>query len=448
MDLHILKFGGTSMGSADAIRRCCAIVKTAAQKNTIVVVVSAMSGVTNELITLADAARRKKMRRVFAQLNRLRKNHHTALVALDSIHSDSHWNTFFVPLFQKLEAILEAISAIGEVSDKTLAVVSSFGERLSSWLMHFALQNYGLTTQRLSAARVIRTNSQYLEADVDFPRTKRLCEKHLLPLIRSHIIPVVTGFISEDSSGSMTILGRGGSDYTASILGVSMRAKRIEIWTDVDGVLSADPRFVSGTKLWKHIAMDVMAEMAYGGAKVLHPKTIVAAVSYNIPVVIKNTFNPSSLGTTVVPHDGVGPRGIVVDKNQVLFHLTNPSILEGVGFINRCSSVFSEHRVPMDVCATSEITFTCSVRGKDYTPVLDRALAKMATLETHRTVAKICIVGAGIGSDATVLSRIFSVLKKTKVYTISSGASFNNITFFVDAAQADTVLQKLHATLF
>lgn len=448
MQTHILKFGGTSMGSAEAIGCCVNIIKQAKRKNRIVVVVSAMSGVTNELIALAENARGKKIRVVKKQLHQLKEKHRIALYEIDPALFEKRWDIIFIPLFNELESVLHEVAAIGEASGRTLAIIYSFGEKLSSWLMCHAIQSAERASVQISAERVIRTNSNYLEADVDFIKTKKLCAKQLAPILRAGAIPVITGFIGKDNLGNTTLLGRGGSDYTASIIGIGLRAERVEIWTDVDGVMSADPRLVKKTKLWKKISIEVMAEMAYGGAKILHPKTIVAAVAHHIPVIIKNTFNPNSAGTTITPRDINGAHGIVIDKNQVLLHLTNLDMLGGVGFINRCSGIFNTLHIPIDVCATSEVTFTCSINRQDYNRLLIAALKKIAALNIYQTVAKVCVVGVAIGKKAKILARIFGLLSNYKIYTISSNASFNNITFFVDANKAKTVLQKLHSNLF
>jgi len=337
---------------------------------------------------------------------------------------------------------------VGELADKSYAVICSFGERLSSRIMYYAIIHSGSLARRVPAIRLVRTDSHYKEAEVDFQRTKINFKRIVAPLLKKGIVPVIDGFVGKDTSGDTTLLGRGGSDYTASIAAVSLGADSIEIWTDVDGIMSADPRLIKNPKIWSEIDVSVMAEMAYGGAKVLHPKMVIPALNNDIHVRIKNTFNRSARGTEIIKNGKYGLRGIVADKNQTLLHLTNVDMLDGVGFIQKCSEICTQHDVPIDVCATSEISFTLTIHRDDYTSQLKKSLEKIAQLENYDNVAKICIIGNNITHDPIFLASVFTSLSGYKIYTVSIGTSFNNVTLIVNQNNADKILKVLHKALF
>ena len=445
-NIKVFKFGGTSMGTSKSIAQCAKIIQNATKDSKVIVVVSALSQVTNELISLIDLAKKQKPRLIADRLDALEEKHRKTLeFFVDDL--DDAWINLY-PIFKELRQILTGISLVGDISDKTSAAIWSYGERLSSWIMHYALWNDDVANRRISATKLIQTNSNYLDAEVDFKRTKANCKRLLAPLVKDNQAVVITGFVARDKHKHITTLGRGGSDYTASIVGLSMHASQIEIWTDVDGVMSADPRIVPNAKVWNELDVNVMAEMAYVGAKVLHPKTITPALQGKIPVYIKNTFNLDAKGTKIVEQDKKGLRGIVVKKDQLLLHLSNPVILNQIGTIHEYSHVFGDYNIPIDVCATSEISISFSIDTKDKSEKLYKDLKKLAKLTVHSGLAKLCIVGNQIGNDAFILERIFKTLKNYKIYTVSNGASFNNITLMINQKEVDEILKKLHGELF
>lgn len=446
MSIKVLKFGGTSMGTTESISQCAQIVKKTAEKEKTIVVVSALSKVTNELIELIELAKSQRSSQIIKRLDALEQRHKQTLKPFVN-NLEKSW-VIFIPIFKELRQILTGISLVGDISEKTSAAIWSYGERLSSWIMHFALIQENVANERVIATKLIKTDSNYLNAAVDFSKTKVSTKKVIGPVLKSKSAVVVTGFIGSDDDKHLTTLGRGGSDYTASILGLSMGAKDIEIWTDVDGVMSADPRIIKDAKVWKEINIDVMSEMAYIGAKVLHPKTISPALLGKIPVYIKNTFKPTAPGTKIVEADKKGIKGIVVKKDQTLLHLSNPIILNQIGTIHEYSHVFADNDISIDVCATSEISITFSINSKDKQEKLFEGLRELANLDVNENMAKVCIVGSHIGNDAKILAKIFNSLEKYKIYTISNSASFNNITLMVKEKDADEILKVLHKRLF
>jgi aspartate kinase len=448
-NIKILKFGGTSMGNADAIKQSASIIIKTTKEQPTVVVVSAVSGVTDKLINLTKFAINRKTGQVTQVFQEIKELHQTILTKLVSKERMlKTWEQVFLPLFDQLEPILIGTSFVGDISDKSYATVCSFGERLSSHLITACLKEQGIAAQRCFSADIIATNNNHLEASVNFTATKAQCEAQLQSLLSQNFTPVVTGFIGRSNEGDLTLLGRGGSDYTAAIIGSCLNASAIEIWTDVDGIMSADPRKVANAKLWNAIDYQVTAEMAHSGAKVLHPKTIFPAIQNNIPVWVKNTFNPSAIGTKIVPQKETGLRGIVVDKEQILIHLTSPSMLDEAGFIERSSACFLEHNISIDLCVTSEVSVTYSVKAEKIPTKLVNALTQIARVEQTHELAKICLIGQNISCDSNILADIFDTLRLYKIYTVAKGASFNNITFCVERQYADEILQLLHTRLF
>lgn len=451
MKLVIQKFGGTSMGNSEAITQCAKIVADQAKKGQVVAVVSAMSGVTDKLLDMTEMARKQKPKLIAATLNELETRHKKTLAAfIDKDKSDEIWEEEFARSFKKLRTILIGISYVGDLSEKSTAMVASYGERLSSRIMKYALIKEGLKSERFNTVRLVRTDSNYLSAEVDLKRTKICHRRVLTPFLSKGIVPVLTGFIGKDTHGDLTLLGRGGTDYTASLAGICLGASRVDIWTDVDGVMSTDPRKVKHVCLWDKIDMATISEMAHSGAKVLHPKTISAAVEKGIPVWVKNTFNTAASGTEVIMEDKTpGVRGITVSKNQLIVHLQEPGMLAGVGFIRKVAEIFEKYRIPMDVCTTSEVTFSVSLDSKKYNPRIIKELKKIAhSVKVINKLAKICVIGVDIGCDGEILDRVITALKKNRVYSVSNGASFSNITVLIDETEADEALLKLHTAIF
>lgn len=451
MTTIIQKFGGTSMGTIESISQCVDIVERARRKTNVIVVVSALGGVTDQLLALIQTAQKGYTRKAQKMITALEQRHRETMNAfVHPTEEDAVWEEEFAPSFERLSIMITGISYCRDVSDRSTALIASLGERLSSRVMRLALQNRNLDSERINAVRLVRTDSIHTAANVDLKKTKMCTQRVLRPLLKKGVTPVVTGFIGRDRHGDLTLLGgRGGSDFTASIMGISTGADRIEIWTDVDGVMSADPRKVKNVVTWKTLDINVMSELSHGGAKVLHPKTITAAVDADIPVVVRNTFNSSAPGTKIVKkEEQKGVRGIAVDKGQVLYHFTEPGMLAGLGFIRKCAQTFEEHDVPLDVVAASEITLSLSTEAQYASRELLKDLEKIAQVEVIPNLAKVCIIGNEISADRALLAQVFAALKGSQIHAVSIGASSNNITLLVDEEHADAVLMQLHNSLF
>ena len=451
MSLKSIKFGGTSMGSAKSILECADITKKASKSNSVIVTVSAIGGVTSKLLNIIQLAKNQKPRLVNKKVSELQVLHREILenILSDNKSSERVCEKNILPLFKSLRSILYGTSLVGDLTSKTIAHICSFGEKLSSHLAMQALHKVGVTSQRVESEKIIRTDSCYLEANIHTKMTYLACRKTLTPLLKKNIVPIVTGFIGKDTHGDITLLGRGGSDYTAAILAVALFAKVIEIWTDVDGIMSSDPKIVPNSLTWSILDIQLMSEMAYSGAKVLHPKSITTAVERGIPVYVLNVFNRKAKGTKVVVDKTEGVKGITISKNNVLLHLENPNMLEEVGFISKITDIVEHHNAPIDVCATSETSFTFSIAEDDYSKKLHKELLNFSKLNVINNITKICIIGFKVTKKMDLLADVFHICLENQILarSVSMGASSRNITLMVDKIHGEKFLNLLHSKL-
>ncbi len=297
----VMKFGGTSVGSAEAIRRVAEIVEEAHREHEVLVVTSAMSGVTDELERAARLVPRWTEEDVKNFVGRIRRRHvETVNEVISSNLIRREVLGYVDSLLDELEKVLLGLSYVGEVTQRSADLVLSFGERLAAPILAGALRDRGLEAEHLEAGEAgVITDERFGEAEPILPACRRKAQRTLVPMLRSGKIPVVTGFIGETVDGEITTLGRGGSDYSAAILGAAVEADEIQIWTDVDGVMTANPRLVPDARTVPRLSYDEALELASFGAEVLHPKTVIPARAEGIPIRVKNTFNPNAEGTLI-----------------------------------------------------------------------------------------------------------------------------------------------------
>ncbi len=300
--LRIMKFGGTSVGDASAIQKVVAIICDASRESDLVVVVSAMSGVTNQLIDAGAQSALGDRTGLATIFDELRERHEAVVNAL--IHSNARRIRIGCEidrLFQEGEQLCQRAMRMHELTPATRDSISSLGERLSAPIIAAVLEEHQVASQAIEATALIQTDSCHGAADPHMDVTRKLCQERLRPLVQKGIVPVVTGFIGATPEGVLTTLGRGGSDYSATILGAALDADEVIIWTDVDGLMTADPRLVPGASTIAEISYREAEEMALLGAKVLHPKTLRAVTQSGIPLWIRNTFAPQLAGTKITP---------------------------------------------------------------------------------------------------------------------------------------------------
>jgi len=435
----VLKFGGTSVGSAENLSRVLEIVRSQSGARP-VVVVSAHSGVTNELLRLARAAvaggySLRKLRRI-----------HRALY--DAIGVDY---AVVEPLLDELNALLRGLKLVGELTPRSLDLVASFGERLSARGIAAYFAANAIASEAIDAWDLgLRTDSRFGEASPDpacFPEIRKALARF------RDVVPVVTGFVAKDADGNVTTLGRSGSDFTATILAAAAQASEVEIWTDVDGVMSADPRVVKSARSIPALSIAEASELAYYGAKVIHPATMLPAVEKRIPVRVRNTAKPDHEGTLILleaPPSRQPVKSIASKRGIILVTVASTRMLLQAGFMARIFEVFAKHDLSVDLVATSEVTVSVTVDTDRNLDAVTRDLSEFSETTVERELAQVCVVGEGIRDRVGTAAEVFAALKKARlpVRLISHGGTKINISFLVDSDQVAKCVRALHRAFF
>lgn len=450
----VMKFGGTSVGDGERLAGVGRLV-AARRAEGPVVVVSAMAGVTDQLLALSTASRDKDRTAADAALRALGDRHRAAIEALDLRNGDAaELRDGVARELLRLGDLSMGVSLLGVLPPSTQDAIAAAGETLSAPLAAAALRQQGLDVALVDPRDVVKTDASYGSAVPDETATAARCRERLLPELAAGRAVVTGGFLGSAPDGSTTTLGRGGSDYSAALLGAGLAdagasVSAIEIWTDVDGILTADPRVVPAARLVPEVSDAEAAEMAFFGAKVLHPATIRPAVSRGIPVVVRNTFRPDAPGT-VVRKDapGAGLRALAARTGVTAIFVGNPRMLLGHGYAARVFSVFERHRVPVDVIATSEVSISITVDARSPIDALVEELSEIAEVSVLPGLAVVSVVGKALRSTPGIAARLFGALSGVNVVLISQGASDTNLTFVVDEKDAHDALRRLHKEFF
>ncbi len=425
MRLQVMKFGGTSVGDADCISRAAKIIISATRESSVIAVVSAVSGVTNRLIAAAERAATGDENASIEIKATLTEQHTAALnVLIKDEAARSQLATELKQIIEEVEARCRGTALLRELTPRTLAMISSAGERLSARLLAAALQESGIQAVAIDATELIVTEADFAQADPLMTETRERATARLLPLIRDGLVPVVTGFIGATLEGVLTTLGRGGSDYSATILGSALSADEIIIWTDVDGVLTADPRLVPTARLLQEISYSEAAELAYFGAKVLHPKTLQPVADAGIPVSIRNSFAPEKAGTKITRtgHSSeAGVRAITAIKNVSLITVGGRGIVGVIGV------------------AAKTFTAAASVRAN----VL---LISQSSIRVTPEICIIAAVGERMHGTPGIAGRLFSSLGKkgVNIIAIAQGSSEYNVSFVVEESEMQSAMIAIH----
>jgi aspartate kinase len=445
----VVKFGGTSVGDADAIRRAVEIVRDRLERRP-VVVVSALAGVTNTLLTIVEQASTGQLIGAIRGVENLRDRH---LAVADELlagqDSARELAGDLSTAFDELASLAEALSVLGHATPRSVDVVAAKGEMISSTLIMAAMQAMGLTAEHVDATKVVITDERFGRAE---PRTDRIAEssqRHIRPLLDRGSVPVMGGFIGGTDQGVVTTLGRGGSDLTASLVGAAMGAEAIEIWTDVDGMLTADPRIVPEATLIDRIRFDEASELATFGAKVLHPYTIAPAVRLGIPVWILNSRRPEGTGTLVTYDAPVCPVRAIAGKTGVtVIKVRSPRMLLAHGFLRMIFEVFEKHRTSVDVVATSEVSVSVTLDDPSRLDTLTVDLSHLGDVSVERNRGIVALVGAGLTDHSETMSRAIAAIGDVRVHMLSLSASGINLTMLVDGDRVAPVMKALHAEFF
>lgn len=450
----VLKFGGTSVGTAERIRDVARLVGTRGG-DPCLVVVSAMGGVTDLLVGLKISSSGRDRAAAEAGLEVLAARHRAALDALALPNGDAKAcaDDFEMELRRARELSL-GISLLEEVSPRTSDALLALGELISSRLVAAALRAGGTQAVWIDPREILATDATHGAALADEVETARRVAARVLPELAAGRVVVTGGFVGAAMGGATTTLGRGGSDYSAALFGAALKdagreVGAIEIWTDVDGILTADPRLVPQARLVPEVSSAEAAELAFFGAKVLHPATIRPAVARGIPVVVRNSFRPEGAGT-VVRQDasGTGVRAIAMRKGVTALFVGSPRMLLAYGYAAKVFSVFERHRVSVDVIATSEVSISITVDEKAPLDGIVHDLSEFADVSLLKHLAVVSVVGRNLRSTAGIAVRVFAALGDVNVVLISQGASDTNMTFVVAEADAPEALRRLHKEFF
>jgi aspartate kinase len=444
--LIVSKFGGTSMGDAQAMRRSAAICK---KQNSRMVVVSATSGTTNKLIELARTAEQGDWSGCEKLIYDLRERHFTIGKELEI---PEYTRTKIADIMTETETLARGIHLMRECSPRAFDRMQSFGERLSSLLFTEALSTCWpeRTVKHLDVRTVLATDAVYGKAAPQIEKTAENAQR-LLPNLRTDNTCYVTqGFIGQDPQGHTTTLGRGGSDYSASLLGEAVRADVVEIWTDVDGIATTDPRLHKGARAIRDITFTEAAEMAVFGAKVLHPTTVTPAMRQDIPVFVGSSFEPEKAGTWIRREVKDAPtfRAVALKKDQVLVTLSTPKMLDTYGFLGRVFNVFAQHRASVDAITTSEISIAMTVDRTMLThEALFRDLRELGEVTCEEGFSLVSLIGNTMNHRAGLAVKIFGAIGDINVRMICLGASKHNFCVLVNEAQGPEVVSRLHQAL-
>ena len=438
----VMKFGGTSVESAEAIHRVAEIVRSQSARKP-VVVVSAMGKTTNKLLEIAATAVRGEMAEALKLVGMLREFHLREAAGLDV-------DEIVGAHFDDLDALVRGLAVMRELTPRATDAICAYGERVSSLIVAAKLRQCGMNTAHVDSRSVIVTDRRHTQAAPLFEETNRRLRKTLVPILE-HQIVVMGGFIAATEDGVTSTLGRGGSDYTASIVGAGIGAEEIQIWTDVDGMLTADPTIYPEGYRVKVCSFTKAAELAYFGAKVLHPATVLPAIEKNIPVRILNSRRPDFEGTLIVsdPPPSTSPiRSIACKRNITLVNIVSTRMLMAHGFLRRIFEVFDRYETPVDMLATSEVSVSLTIDSTRSMAAIKAELEAFADVSIEENQALVCLVGENIRRCDNVSARAFTALNGIRPRMVSQGASQLNLSMVVAAADLRRAVESLHQEFF
>jgi aspartate kinase len=435
----VMKFGGTSVGKAERIRSVFGIVK-ARMGDEPVVVASALGGVTNLLLEKLDTAVNKGMRNPKPIIDR----------HIDMIHELGLSEELIKPELTELDRILGGVALLRESTPRVRAMALSLGERMSCKIIAEFFTKSGIKAEAVNAADSGLIASGPYESARHHPESETEFAKNIR---KADGLPIITGFIARNPEGQIVTLGRSGSDYSASIVGSALGAREIQIWTDVNGIMTADPTVVPTAKNIPKMSFDEAAEVAYYGAKVIHPGTMIPAIEKGIPVRILNTFSPSQAGTLVVkfhekPEKVV--RSVVYKENIIMVTMVTPEMFQRPGFIAKVGEVLFRNGISTDIISTGEISISMTVDSGEKLPAAVEELSKFSEVVVETDMTIMAVVGDGIGEDAAVAAKVFDVLAKAGVHPamISQSATRISISFLIKNSEIMTAVAALHKAFF
>ncbi|MEX1138423.1 MAG: lysine-sensitive aspartokinase 3 [Bacteroidota bacterium] len=447
----ILKFGGTSVENAAAMNTVVRIVQRELHRKP-VVVLSAIAGATNALIKAAQLAQEGNHKEAIRLLNDLLERHVVILENL--LESRSAIQSLILEIrrrFDELKHLCQGIALLGELTNRSLDAIASVGERLSTQILADTMAERGMPVALVDARTFMVTDEQYTCAAPRFGEIQSRIDSAVRPVLQSGKIILTQGFIGTTAKGITTTLGRGGSDYTAAIIGAALDAEEIQIWTDVDGILTADPRICPDARKLKVISFREASELAYFGAKVLHPSTILPAVQKSIPVSVLNSRKPDATGTLIVsnpPRTSLPIKSIASKTGITVINIQSTRMLMAYGFLEKIFAVFDKYKTPVDLVTTSEVAVSLTIDNAARLDEIVADLSVVGDIVVYERKGIVCIVGEQMQSTAGIADRVFRALRTTNVMMISQGASEINMSLVLNEEDVDTAVRNLHKEFF
>jgi aspartate kinase len=446
----VMKFGGTSVQDARAIDRVATIVRERRAEKP-VVVVSALAKITDQLLAMAASAGAGNRDQALELSRAARERHYNTAVDLLGAHAFEQIAPELEADFNGLDELLRGVVAVGELTLRTTDTIAGFGERISSKIAAAAFSQRGIEACHVDSRKCIVTDENFGKAVPQFEETDARLAEIIKPLLEKGRVPVMGGFIAATRGGIPTTLGRGGSDFSAAIVGAGLNATRIEIWTDVDGMMTTDPNLCPAARRIKTISFEEAAELAYFGAKVLHPATLLPAIHKNIPVLILNSSNPRCEGTRITataPKSKNIFKAIAAKKRITVVDVVATRMLMAHGFLKSIFEVFANHRCPVDMVSTSEVSVSVTVDSNESIAAIAADLGKLADVKYEGRKAIVCLVGENIRNTPGIAAKVFSAIPDVNIQMISQGASEINISFVIDEPDVPKVVSRLHQVFF
>jgi aspartate kinase len=442
--MKVLKFGGISLRDAIAIKKVSQIISSDSEKK--FVVVSAFYGVTDLLSELVGSLKNSLPKNALECIDKFENISQNIVSELNCKNS----SLFVKENLSELRQLVPALSLLGETSPRSIDKILSYGEKISSFVLTDYLNSIGIKATFADSAKIIKTDSDHNCAVVDIEKTKSKIKDLVLPLFSVNDCVVCAGFTGSDSKNSVTTLGRGGSDYTASVASVCLDAERLEIWKEVDGIMTTDPRIIKTAKKINALSYVEASELAYFGAKVLHPKTIRPAIMAEIPVYIKKTSEPNLKGTVIRKESDTQNevKAVAFQKNVTVINICSEKMLGAYGFLSRVFDVFTRHRTPVDLITTSEINISVTVEKNADIDNLVRELSAFSDVEISKNVAIISLVGEGLKFTSGIAARTFSAIGDINVLMVNMGASEVNLSIIVEQKDMENAVKNLHYEFF
>ena len=446
----VLKFGGTSLANPEALRRVASIVAGATDQKP-AVVVSALGKTTDRLVEVGQLSAAGDTAAASERIAELEKSHVATGTEVAPEAYQDELRQIVQSHLEELRVFSAAVAAAGVVSDELSDAILSIGERLSSHIAAMAFRSAGVKARRVDSREVIVTDSRHTKACPILDASNERLAARLDPLIDGGKVPVMGGFIASTEEGVTTTLGRGGSDCTASIVGAALSAEEVQIWTDVDGVMTADPSLVDEAYRIRRMSFAEAAELAYFGARVLHPSTMVPALENDIPIRVLNSRRPEIEGTLIThepPKTASVAKSIAYKEGITVVDVRSSRMLMAHGFLARIFNVFEEHETAVDMVTTSEVSVSLTVDRTDQIDAIAEKLSEVAKVELRKNQAIVCVVGEGIRHAHGISAKIFSALEGVHITMISVGASRLNISFVVDERELADAVGRLHRMMF